>query len=139
MAATAWVYYSSFKDQLLDKVMDLENDTLKIALFLESSNAETLSTATFGALTNEHADGNGYATGGVIVAGTTTANNFDVEDANWTAVGGDIVARFAVMHNITTGGLIGYSLLNDTPADVTATDGNSLKVAINVNGVMDVV
>lgn len=138
MAATAWTYYDQFSNDLLNGTMDLNADTLKIALCASTSNAATLSTANYAALTNELATANGYTNGGATVVGTITANNFDVADAEWTASGGSITARFAVLYNSTTGGLIGYSLLDDTPADVTATDGNTFTIAINASGVLDI-
>ena len=138
-AATAWTIYDQFKEDMLNGVMDLNADTLKIALCASTSNAATLSTANYAALTDELATANGYTSGGFGVAGTITANNFDVADGVWTAAGGSIVCRFAVLYNVTTGGLICYSLLDSFPADVTTTDTNVLNVAINVSGVFDIV
>jgi len=57
--------------------------------------------------------------------------------AVWTASGGSITARYAVIYNSTTGGLIGYSLLDNSPADVTATTGNTFTVSPNASGIFD--
>jgi hypothetical protein len=88
-------------------------------------------------LTNEVANGNGYTTGGqeitISLSGTTTVT-VDGTDEVWTASGGSITARFAVIYEVS-GNVLCYCLLDDTPADVTATDGNTLTVAINASGI----
>ena len=88
-------------------------------------------------MSNEHANGNGYTTGGKALtpslSGTTTVT-WDVDDQTWTASGGSIVARFAVIYEVS-GDVVCYCLLDSTPADVTATAGNTLTVAIHASGV----
>jgi len=107
-----------------------------MALFLSTSNIGAAST-TYAGLTNEHANGNGYTTGGSSVtlslSGTTTVT-VDSTDVTWTASGGSITARFAVIYEVG-GRVLCYCLLDSTPADVTATDGNTLTVQINASGV----
>jgi hypothetical protein len=90
-------------------------------------------------VTNEHANGNGYTTGGIsmgalTLSGTTTVTVDDPADLVWTASTGDIVARFAVIYE-SGGNVLCYCLLDDAPADVTATDGNTLTVALNASGI----
>ena len=58
----------------------------------------------------------------------------DPADAVWTASGGSITARFAVIYE-SGGNVLCYCLLDSTPADVTATDGNTLTVALNASGI----
>jgi len=148
MAANAWDFYNEFTEYSMDGTIDLDADTFKCALFLSTSNAATLSTSGKAALTNEHANANGYTTGGVTLTsitwnrsgGTTT---FDSADAVWTAAGGSITARFAVIYDdtVTTpvaDPLCCYSLLDNTPADVTATDGNNLTVQMSASGIFTV-
>ena len=137
MAADAWIFYNSFKAELLDEGHQLETDTLKIALFTSTYTPNVSTDTTYAGLTNEVANSNGYTTGGITVVSTTTGANFDVENPVWTADGGSITARYAVLYNDTSGGLIAYSLLNNTPADVTATAGNTLTLTINASGVSD--
>jgi len=145
-APTAWRTYREFKDDFAAKTtsVDLANDAFKIALFLEASNCGNvaLATAHYATLTNQHANANGYATGGKSVtptwSGAAGVWTFDVSDpAAWTASGGSIVARFAVLYDDTTADkdLIAYCILDSTPADVTATNGNTLTVTIHVLGV----
>lgn len=146
-AAGKWKLYENAKKYLADGTHDLDDATnWKIALFLSTSNANTLSVGTgvYGDLTNEHANANGYTTGGVAVAGETWVNasgtiTFDANDVVWTASGGSIVARFAVMYrNATVNSivkpLLAVCLLDTAPADVTATTGNTLTITMNASG-----
>lgn len=149
MAAGKWKAYDFAKKYLGDGTFDMDNASLGLtmALFLSTSNAETLSVGTgvYGDLTNEHANGNGYTTGGIALTnevwtrsgGTTT---FDCDNVVWTAAGGSIVARFAVIYcnatvNTIVKPLLCICLLDTTPANVTATDGNTLTISINASGV----
>lgn len=136
MAAGEWTFTNSGRTSLLDGTFDLDSDTFKMALFLSTSNLGASST-TYAGLTNEHANGNGYTTGGssvtISLSGTTTVT-VDSTDVTWTASGGSITARFAVIYEVG-GRVLCYCLLDSTPADVTATDGNTLSVNINASGV----
>jgi hypothetical protein len=139
MAAGTWTLTNTGRTSLLNGTFDLDTDTFKMALFLSTSNIGASST-TYAGLTNEHANANGYTTGGTSVtlslSGTTTVM-VDSTDAVWTASGGSITARFAVIYEVS-GNVLAYCLLDSTPADVTATTGNTLTVAINASGVFTV-
>lgn len=136
-AAGAWTFTNEGRTKLLDGTFDLDSDTYKMALFLSTSNIGAGST-TYAGLTNEHANNNGYTTGGIavtlVLSGTTTVKVDIDTDPVWTASGGSIVARFAVIYEVG-GNVLCYCLLDDTPADVTATDGNTLTVAAHADGV----
>jgi hypothetical protein len=122
---------------MLNGTFDLDTDSFKCALFLSTSNIGAAST-TYAGVTNEVANANGYTTGGIAVvltlAGTTTVTVDFQTDPVWTASGGSITARFAVVYEVG-GRVLCYALLDSTPADVTATDGNTLTVAANASGV----
>jgi hypothetical protein len=137
MAAGAWTFTTAGRTSLLNGTFDIDSDTFKCALFLSTSNIGAGST-TYAGLTNEHANANGYTTGGISVtltlAGTTTVTCDIATDPVWTASGGPIVARFAVIYEVS-GTVLCYCLLDSTPADVTATDGNPLTVAAHSSGV----
>jgi hypothetical protein len=144
MAASAWRLYRDFKTALGLKKINLSSDTIKIALFLSTSNAGDvdLAGAEYAALTNEHANANGYLTGGKTVAATWSEVSgtvtFDVADPSvWTATGGDIVFRYLVLYSdsATNKDCIAYCLANTAPADITVTNGNTLTVTINALGV----
>ena len=137
MAAGNWTFTDGGRTRLLNGTFDIDTDSYKCALFLSTSNIGAAST-TYAGVTNEHAAANGYTTGGIAVAltlaGTTTVTVDVTTDPVWTASGGSIVARFAVIYEVA-GDVLCYALLDSTPADVTATTGNTLTVAMNASGV----
>jgi hypothetical protein len=145
-AAGKFKLYQAAKANIANGLIDLDSHAFKIALFLSTSNANDLSVGTglLADLTNQHANGNGYATGGVALAGVTWAQaagvaKFDANDLApaWTASGGPITARFAVIYDDTAAGdpLLCVCLLDATPADVTATDGNPFNITFNASGI----
>lgn len=130
MAAGTWTLPNGARTKLLDGTFDLDTDSWKVALFLSTSNIGATST-TYAGVTNEHANANGYTTGGIAVtlslAGTTSVTVSFTSNPVWTATGGSIVARFAVLYEVG-GNVLAYCLLDSTPADVTATSGNTLTI-----------
>lgn len=136
MAAGSWTFTNAGRTSLLNGDFDINTDTFAMALFLSTSNIGAAST-TYAGLTNEVANGSGYTTGGktltMSLTGTTTVT-VDCDDQTWTASGGPITARFAVIYE-SAGNVLCYCLLDSTPGDVTATDGNTLTVAINASGI----
>jgi hypothetical protein len=144
MAAGAWKIYDEAKISLADGTIDLDTHTFKIALFLSTSNCNNvaLATAQLATLTNQVANGSGYTTGGLTLTSVTWAKSgststFDAADAVWTASGGSITTRFAVIYSdtATNKNLLAVCLLDTTPADVTATDGNTLTIQFNASGI----
>ena len=139
MAAGAWTFTNTGRTSLLNGTFDIDSDTWKMALFLSTSDLGAAST-TYAGVSNQHAQANGYLTGGVSVvlalSGTTTVK-VDVDtDPVWTASGGSIVARFACIYEVA-GNVLSYCLLDSAPADVTVTTGNTLTVAAHASGVFD--
>lgn len=141
-AAGRWKLYNSFKELVADGTIDLDTHTFKCALFLSTSNANTLTHDELADLTNQVANGAGYLTGGVALTGVTWARSggtatFDCDNPSWTASGGPITARYAVIYDDTASGdpLVAVCLLDTTPADVTAPDGNPFTITINAAGV----
>jgi hypothetical protein len=137
MAAGDWTFTNAGRISLLNGTFDLDSDSFKMALFLSTSNIGAAST-TYAGLTNEVANANGYTTGGktlvMSLTGTTTVT-LDCDDQVWTASGGSITARFAVIYEVG-GNVLCYCLLDSAPADVTATDGNPLTVQIAASGLL---
>jgi len=138
MAADAWALTNGGRTCLLDGTFDIDTDTWKTALFLSTSNIGASST-TYAGLSNEHANGNGYTTGGIsttlTLSGTTTVTVDISTDPVWTASGGSIVCRYAVIYEVG-GKVLVYSLLDNAPANITATSGNTLTVAASASGIM---
>lgn len=136
MAAGAWTFTNAGRTNLLSAVHNVETDTFKTALFLSTSDLGAAST-TYPA-TNEHANNNGYTTGGVATAlsltGTTTVKADIDTDPVWTASGGSITAKFAAIYEVS-GNILCYCLLDSGGADVTVTTGNTLTVAAHSSGV----
>lgn len=149
MAADAWKAYDTFREQIGDGTIDLDDHEYKMILCTSASNASTTTLATYSQITGELTTANGYTAGGVaITTSITNANQwlrstntvkFDTDDASWTASGGSITARFAVIYDDTPTSpadpLCCWSLLDNTPADVTVTTGNTLTIQINASGV----
>jgi hypothetical protein len=131
MAAGAWTFTNTARTKILTGQF-VSGDTYKVALFLSTSNLAVAST-TYAGVTNEHANANGYTTGGIAVgpltlAGTTTVTIDFTTDPVWTASGGSIVARFGCLYEVG-GDVLAFCLLDATPADVTATATNTLTIA----------
>jgi hypothetical protein len=139
MAAGAWTLTNTTRTKLINGQFDLDSDTFRCALLQSSSNIGVSST-TYTGLTNEVANGNGYTTGGATVAftiaGTTSVTVTPTASITWTASGGSIVARYAVIYEVG-GDVLAYCLLDNTPADVTTTTGNTLTIS-NSNPVLTV-
>jgi hypothetical protein len=138
MAAGNWTFTDGARTRMLNGTFDFDTDTFKVALFLSTSNIGAGST-TYAGVTNEHANANGYTTGGIslgalTLSGTTTVTVDDPSDMVWTASGGSITARFGVLYE-DAGDVVAYFLLDNTPADVTATSGNTLTIALNASGI----
>ena len=148
-APTAWRTYREFKVSLGEEKHVLNaSDTIKCALYTSSSACGNvaLATAHYATLTSdgyEHANQGapGYETGGATVAATWADSGgtvtFDTANAAWTATGGNIVARFAVLYNDSAADkdLIAYCILDSTPADVTCTTGNTLTISMHTSGI----
>ncbi len=136
-APSAWTMTNEGRTRTQDGTIVVGTDTFKMALFLSTSNIGAGST-TYAGLTNEHASANGYTTGGMSVtlahSGTTTVKTDIGTDPVWTASGGSITARFAVIYEVG-GNVLAYCLLDSAPADVTATNSNTLTVETHSSGV----
>ena len=64
----------------------------------------------------------------------------DGGDVSWTASGGALTARYAVLRAVGTYGglvdpLIAYMLLDDAPADKSAADGYAFDVSWSASGI----
>lgn len=143
MAAGPFVFYEGFAQRVADGTIDIDTDILKVALFTSTYTPNAATDVTFSELTNEVADGSGYTAGGDTLASVTWTETggvatLDAADTVWTATGGSIVAHYAVVYSSTpaTNNLIGYFLLDATPADVTVTDTNTLTLEWAASGII---
>ena len=146
MAAGKWKVYDNAKLEMGKGTYNFGTNTFKMTLHTSASNANTLSLgAAFSNVTNELATANGYTAGGIALtptwANSSGTETFDSStDPQWTASGGSITARFAVIRAVgTLGGIVdpivAVCLLDTTPADVTATAGNTFTVQLNASGI----
>ena len=145
-AAGKWKMYEEAKLAIANGEVDFANDAFEIALYLSTSDADTLTgTRTLVSLTNQVATNFGYvqadgAAGGkvlTVTSGNTTGTiKIDGDDPIWTASGGSITARFAVIIDGTHASniAIGVCKLDSADADVTATTDNTLTVTMNTSG-----
>lgn len=94
---------SSFKEELLSGIHDMDTDVLKLALF---TSAATLNAATTEFSVTNETSGTGYTSGGATLAGTTitlsgTTAFVDFSDVTFSAA--SITARGALIYNSSKG------------------------------------
>lgn len=145
MAADAWVIHDKIKEYEGNGIVDYDADSFVCNLYLATSNVATTSVDPVASATNQVASANGYVQNsqGILsptwteLAGVVT---FDCADIVWTAAGGSITARYAAIYDDTVAApvvdpIVCHSLLDNTPADVEATDTNTFTISIAVGGV----
>jgi hypothetical protein len=148
MAAGKWKMYESAKLAFANGLIDFDTHAFKVNLYLSTSNADTLTAATIDELadiTNQVATAFGYTQNTKAltlttanVAGTITID--ETSNPSWTASGGSITARFAVIYDDTHASDMPcfVCLLDTAPADVTATDGNTFTITMSASGVITI-
>ena len=149
-AAGKWKMYAETKLAIANGEIDFDGDAFEIALYLSTSDADTLTgTRTLASLTNQVATNFGYvqadgSAGGKVLtvtsAGATGTVTIDGDNPVWTASGGAITARFAVIIDGTHASNIAIAVcvLDTAPADVSASDGNTFTVTMNASGMLTI-
>lgn len=108
--------------------VDLDTDTLKLALVTSSYTPDTAHDEWADVSSYEVATGSGYTTGGETMASpVVTDDNIDYNDVTWTSL--TKTFRYAVCYKSGSGGgltnpLLFYILLDSTPADIVNTGSN---------------
>lgn len=142
MAAGTWTFTNGGRTKLLDGSFDLDTDLFKIALHLSTGTQPGPTIVNWSELaTSEHAAQFGYTAGGLPLgggtalelSGTTTVKVTESTPYVWTASGGSITAKWAVLYEVG-GAVLCYCTLDSGGADVTATDGNTLTITMNASG-----
>jgi len=121
--------------------------SVSAALFLSTSNAAGLANEVLADLTDEHANANGYTTGGQGLASVTWTESvgtstLDADDFLWTASGGTIEAKYVVyylsgVYGSLTDPLIGVADTDTSDPDgVTRTDGQEFKISLTGTGIL---
>lgn len=140
MGAGAWTLNASTITRMLNGGFDFDTNTFKVALFNSSWSTSTTDYST----TNELATQYGYTQGGLSVGTLELTGTDPVKitetgtTIEWTASGGSLVARYAVLYDSSNNYIVAYFLLDDTPADVTVTDGNTLTITPHANGIVSI-
>ena len=139
--AGSFNFYQSWLDYY-SEAANMASDTFTVLLTTSSYTPSASTHSLLADITNE-LSGSGYARqalAGVSSSQTSGVYAFDANDTVFTASGGSITARYWVLFNDTLADdpLVAYGLLDDTPADVTATDGNDLTIQWGANGIIRV-
>jgi hypothetical protein len=135
------VIFNSFKAKMMDGSIDLDTDTIKVALVTSSYTPDQDAHVFFSSVTNE-VSGTGYTAGGATLANkAVTQDNtdnegvFDADDVSWTS--STITARGAVVYKSTgtasTSPLICYI---DFGADKVSTNG-TFSIQWNTEGILN--
>lgn len=142
--AASLTFYNSFREYVADGTIDLDTHTFKVMLVASGYTPSTAHTVKAD-ITNELSTANGYTAGGATLGSISWGHSggtatFDAADTVWTASGGSIVARYAVIYDDTAASkeLVCYILLDTTPADVTTTAGNTLTLQWNGSGIFTI-
>ena len=94
--------YNRFKANLMNKIVDLEGDTIKIAL-LNNSHSFTATHNTWSQVSANEVSGTGYTAGGATLAGKAvtqaSTTKWDATDVTWSTA--TITAYHAVIVDIT--------------------------------------
>lgn len=153
MAASAWAIHNKVKEYIGNKIVDLDNDSLKINLYLSTSDLAVTKDG-IATVSDQVATANGYTQNTKAIASQAWTSSgatctFDCADVVWTAAGGSITARYAAIYDDTVTAaaasgnvtaieadpIICSCTLDTTPADVTATDTNTFTIAMHASGV----
>lgn len=138
------VFYNSYKAKILNGAnIDLDTDTIKVALCTSSYTPSIDNHDFFDDITNE-VSGTGYVSGGATLASVTVTQNNSVDKAivtatNSTWASSSITARYAILYKSTgvasTSPLICYV---DFGANATSDGGDFVIDWDDTNGVFNV-
>lgn len=145
-AAGKWKVYAKAKLAIANGDIDFANDSFKINLYLSTSNCNTLTAHDqLTDLDNQVATNYGYTQNdkAVTITSADSSGTITIDETTnpvWTASGGSIVARFAVIYDDTHADDIPICvcLLDTAPADVTATTGNTLTITQSNSGLFTI-
>jgi len=139
----ASLIYNRFKANLMNKEVDLEGDTVKVALLDENHSASTTNDNVWSDVSaNELASGSGYTTGGAtlsgksVTQGTASGGNlckWDATDTEWTSA--SFTAYYAVIYDETATSNLILSIDFGAPAGLTVVNG-TFKIVWNTVGIL---
>jgi hypothetical protein len=122
--------YGNFLLKALNKEVDFDSDTIKVALLTSSYTPDQDAHDYFNDVSTYEVTGTGYTSGGITLASKTATYDsgtnvivLDAADVTWSS--STITARYAVVYDSTgtssTSALIGYV---DFGSDQSSTNGN---------------
>lgn len=135
------VIFNSFKMKIMNGSIDLDTDTIKVALVTSTYTPNQDTHVFFSDVTNE-VTGTGYTAGGAALAGKAVTQDdtdnegvFDANDVSWTTA--TITARAAVLYKDTgTGSTSPLICYIDFGADKVSTAG-TFTIAWNAEGILN--
>ena len=136
------VIYNSFKQKIMDGSIDLDTDTIKVALVTSAYTVSQDDHEDYADITNE-VSGTGYtAEGATLASKTVTKDNtdnegvFDAADVTWA--GSTITARGAIVYKYSgTAATSWFICYFDFGADKTSTAGD-FKITWNAEGILNI-
>lgn len=142
MAAGPWLSFDKVPYLVWNEFLTPDTGTFKMSLHLVAAAIDGTENNLI-AIGSEHANANGYTTGGItLVAPTVTQSTRDAkwtvtdEAPAWSASGGAIVFRWMVVYYLGTldtevNPPIAYALGDATPADTTVPDTQDLNITFD--------
>ncbi|GKT09620.1 hypothetical protein [Desulforhabdus sp. TSK] len=131
------MFFNSFKEYMADGTIDLDSHTFKALLLTDAYTPDATDTVVAD-LSGEVANGNGYTTGGVVLANVTWNRSggtvtFDADDPVWTSA--TFTARYLVIYDDTpTSPADPLLLLKDFGANKSVT-GGTFTVEFDASGI----
>lgn len=142
MASTTTLY-NALRKYLADGTIDLDSDTIKVALVNSGYTPDAAHVHYADVSANEVANGSGYVTGGQTLA--NKVSSYTGANGKWTAdnpvwAGLTKTFRYAVVYAVKTANgvtnpLIAVILLDNTPADVVVS-GADYSIQWNAAGII---
>lgn len=137
--AASLTLYRQFVESIGDGTIDLDSHTIQCSLhgstYTPSADHSLLTQV------DSEISGSGYARkflGNKTYVQTAGSAKWDADDVIYTASGGSISARYAVLsdENVANGALIGYVTLDSS--NVTISDGQTLTLQWSTAGIVSV-
>lgn len=135
-------WYDKALKNLQNGALDIDTDSLQVLLTTSTYTPDAANHEFVSSITNE-LSGSGYARQTLSSVTLTEPSagtwQLDSADPSFTASSGSLTARYWVLFSNAEATdaareLIAYGLIDSTPGDVTATDGNSITINVHANG-----
>lgn len=142
MAADDWVLWNKTKEYIGDGTFDLDDDTFKVVLVSSAYSVDLTAPDWGNASAAEISTGTGYSQYTLTQTWVESSGvvTFDGDNPSWTASGGAITAYRAILVHQSSSALstsdkmMAHCLLDNTPAPVSASDGNPFTITLASNG-----